>query len=355
MFGKSPKDKNRHKRLVDRLHTSSLNLSFATPAFINYHHKVKDYIADTVAHSTADQYFLAFNRYSAFCVENGFPALPADKEVISAYFVYLAEDKQSLSAVYMARAAIRHYSLIYQPDIMSPTDNVDVCHVVRSIKRRLSKPVKKAEPTTKSIIILLITSLLQGDQLKDHSFDKPIDVWQVVVKTVFKFYSFARFEEILELKKSHFNFLESGDVEITIPKAKNNQFHDARTVYIAKSNDDFCPVNLFVKYFLMIGSDIDHYFVPRISYGLVYLLEKTCYPYCLTKFREALLSIGVENFMDFGEHSDKVGGLSAAANAGCDIYELQTHGRLASDHIPKLYHKRSLSLKQRVSQVLNRL
>ena len=355
MFGKQPKDVHRHGKLVNSLFTSFLNLSFASPLFIKCHEKIPTYLSDTIANSTADQYFLAFQRYSKFCVENGFPALPADKEVVLAYFVYLAEEKSSLSAVYTARSAIRHYALIHRPSIPSPTDSDDVALVVRSIRRNLAKPVKKREPTSKPILIKLIDNLLQGDQLKDSDFNINVDIWQVVTKTVFKFYTFARFEEILDLKKSDFDFLENGDVEIVIPKAKNNQFHDARKVYISKSDDIYCPVNLFKKYFMMIGSDLDHYFIPKIAHNLVYLDQPTCYPYCLNKFRTALFSIGISNFMDYGEHSDKIGGLSAAANAGCDTYALQVHGRLKSDNIPKMYHKKSISFKKRVSLALNNL
>ena len=161
---------------------------------------------------------------------------------------------------------------IYQPHLPCPTDSLDISLVVRSIQRKLGKPVKKANPTTKPIIVKLIDTL-EGDQLLTSDFKKNIDIWQVVTKTVFKFYSFARFEEILILRKSDFLFFDNGDVEVTISKAKNNQFHEARTSYICKSDDKYCPVNLFKKYFLRIDSDLDHLFVPRISYDLVYLNE----------------------------------------------------------------------------------
>jgi hypothetical protein len=142
MFGKQPKDVHRHGKLVNSLFTSFLNLSFASPLFVKCHDKIPTYLSDTIANSTADQYFLAFQRYSKFCVENGIPALPANKEVVLAYFVYLAEEKSSLSAVYTARSAIRHYALIHRPSIPSPTDFEDVALVVRSIRRNLAKPVK---------------------------------------------------------------------------------------------------------------------------------------------------------------------------------------------------------------------
>ena len=354
MFGKKPKDPKRHSNLVTSLFTSFLNLNFASPLFVKCHEKIPEYLADNIAKSTADQYYLSFMRYSKFCTSNGFAALPIDKEVVLAYFIFLAEEKSSLASVLTSRSAIRHYGIINQPHLPCPTDSLDISLVVRSIQRKLGKPVKKANPTTKPIIVKLIDTL-EGDQLLTSDFKKNIDIWQVVTKTVFKFYSFARFEEILILRKSDFLFFDNGDVEVTISKAKNNQFHEARTSYICKSDDKYCPVNLFKKYFLRIDSDLDHLFVPRISYDLVYLNEQTNYAYCLSKFRKALFNIGIQDFMDYGEHSDKGGGISSAANAGVDTYALQVHGRLKSDCIPKLYHKKSISFKQRVSTVLNNL
>ena len=99
---------------------------------------------------------------------------------------------------------------------------------------------------------------------------------------------------------------------------------------------------------MMIESDLDHYFIPKIAHNLVYLDQPTFYPYCLNKFRNALFSIGISNFMDYGEHSDKIGGLSAAANAGCDTYALQVHGRLKYDNIPNI-NKKIISFKNCVS------
>ena len=62
MFGKQPKDVHRHGKLVNSLFTSFLNLSFASPLFVKCHDKIPTYLSDTIANSTADQYFLAIQR-----------------------------------------------------------------------------------------------------------------------------------------------------------------------------------------------------------------------------------------------------------------------------------------------------
>ena len=99
----------------------------------------------------------------------------------------------------------------------------------------------------------------------------------------------------------------------------------------------------------------DHVFLPRIVNGSVYLQQKTSYMFCLNNFRKALKEVGVKVFMKFGEHSNKAGGLSEAANAGCLLHDLQIHGRWKSDSMPKMYCKRSLEARRTVSKVLNDL
>ena len=226
--------------------------------------------------------------------------------------------------------------------------------IVKSAKRQLSKPVTKSKPLKPEHLKLIIDKYLGLDHLNESNFNVLIDKWQIVAKTVLKFYCLARFEEVVELKRSQFEFLQNGTLKVTFLKAKNNQFHDSKATYISPSDNlRYCPVNIIKKYFLRINSSLDFYFVPRIAYKKVFLLEKTSYMYCLTKYRAVLRDIGVNDFLDYGEHSDKSGGLSAALNAGCDLYSLQRHGRWKSDQVLKQYHEQSFSLRTKVSNILN--
>ena len=56
--------------------------------------------------------------------------------------------------------------------------------------------------------------------------------------------------------------------------------------------------------------------------------------------------------MSYGEHSAKIGGISTAANAGCSAEDIQFQGRYASDRMPKIYRKRSLENKRKVTAIL---
>ncbi len=358
MFGRGKKDPNRVKRLVKNVRSSRINLSGVSEDFLKNYDQISDKLGSKLANSTEDQYYLSFSRFSEFCVQNNVVCLPSEPEVIMTYLIKVSQESKSAAAAFMARSAIRNYNLLHSPHVPSPTDSADVVMLIKCIRREFSHPVHKVEDMTKDILKRLIDFMLKGDQMREDEFFVGIDDWMIVAMTVLKFHTFARFEEAVELKKSSIVILPSGDIEVTFLKAKNNQFHDVGKCMIAasdKKNDMFCPVRIISKYLLRIDSEIDHFFVPKISNGQVYLEEKASYGYCLDKYRRALRLCGVDNWKEFGEHSDRIGGLSAAANAGCSIEDLQVQGRWKSDAMVKIYHKRSLERKMKVSKVLNSL
>ena len=356
MFGNAPKDPNRVQNLISSLRHSNLNLNFASDSFIRNHNKISEFIEEGLASSTNECYFLAFQRYSKFCSDNGFPSLPLEEDVVATYFIYLSEEKQSLASIYTARSALRRFSLVYRPNDFPITDGANITMIVQCAKRRLSKPVKKSKALEMHHLKAIIDKFLVEDHLKSDNFSVNLDHWHLVAKTVVKFHTFARFEEIAALKKSNFEFQENGVIKITFNKAKNNQYFQAKESYLKPSNNlRYCPVNIIKKYFLRINSLLDHFFVPKLAFKKAFLSKPTSYMYCITKYRAALKSIGVVDYLDYGEHSDKIGGLSAALNAGCDLYSLQRHGRWKTDSVVKTYHDQSLSRRLRVSGILNDL
>ena len=196
--------------------------------------------------------------------------------------------------------------------------------------------------------------VLKGDHLKDSKFEVKISEWSTVVKTLVKFHCLARFEEMIELRKSNFKFLENGDCEVTFVKGKCNQFHDANMVTIAASNDFYCPVRIIKTYFKVVNSTYDHFLYPCIRKDEVLLDVPASYNYSLKKLRDTLKLLGIQDFLEYSEHSERTGGLSTAANAGVSLDLLQVQGRWKSDKVPKMYHKKSLQMKRKISNVLNK-
>ena len=359
MFGNAGKDPLRGVKLVKAVRSSNLNLNGVTQEFLQSYDQINFKLTKTLADKSSDAYYLAFKRFSEFCDLNNVSSLPSHPEVIMTYFIKISSDLKSISSVFMACSAIRFYNLKHRPDLISPTDHPDVVDLVRSLKREYSKPVKKMKGFTKPLIKQMIDFVLKDDHLKVDNFNVDVNKWMIVISIVIKFYCFARFEEVVELVRSNFIELQNGDIYINFVKAKNNQFHDAKQSTIAKSslvNDRYCPVNLINVYFRRINLYTkDYYILPRIAFDTVYLFEKACYNKCLKDMRIILKDMGVVDYMCYGEHSGKIGGISTAANAGCSAEDIQFQGRYASDRMPKIYQKRSLENKRKVTAILNEI
>ena len=347
---------NNEERMVERVNvmrSSNLNLTGVTREFESSHNKINSYLATKLAKSTDGVYLSSFTKFEKFCTQNNVVALPSHPETIMTYFIQISEKSKSVSPVLTARSAIKRFNLLHRPNSKSPTDSSDVKDVVDSISRQYAKPVTKSQPTQKEFLNKLIDKYLSGDHLRNSDFKIGIDKWQVVAKSIVKFHCFARFEEAIDLKKSNFEFLSNGDVKVHFVKGKVTQRHDANDNVIAARNDFYCPVNVIKKYFVRIGSSLDHYFIPKIDNGNVYLTMPASYDYCLSELRKALKDIGVNNWKKFGEHSDRCGGISAAANAGVSLESIQMHARMKSAETVKMYFKQNQQTKRNISNVLN--
>ncbi len=343
-------------RLISSVRSrSSVNLAGVSEDFLKYYSKIDEAVSHGVADSSNNAYYLSFNRFAKFCVENNVPSLPSDPDVIITYFIKLSEEGRNVSPVLNARSAIRYYNLMQNPTVVPPTERDDVVRCVDGIRRKFGRPVKKREPMTMEIFRKIVDNQLKGDHLLNSNFKQPIGNWQVVAKTCLKLFTFARYEEAIDLKKSQFIFTSEGDCIVDFQKGKMNQFRNANEAVITPNvNDLYCPVLILKKYlYERINSSLDHYFLPKVFNGNVYLLEPAPYRYSLDKLNSVLKDIGVANWNDFGEHSDRSGGLSIVANAGCDYFSIQAQGRMASEKTPKMYHKRSLNLRRKVSNILN--
>ena len=77
------------------------------------------------------------------------------------------------------------------------------------------------------------------------------------------------------------------------------------------------------------------------------------YDASLKQLRQALTDIGIDG-KHFGEHSDRIGGLSAAANKpNLSLRDLQLHGRWKTAATPMLYYKRDGNNRKKVTLAMS--
>ena len=333
----------------------------------HYARKLPEWLAKTKAPQTETNYYLSFQRFATFCEENGRQPLPSAVADILVYFMKVGEESESSATVLQARSAIRHYNVIHDASTPPPTDDPLVGLVVEAITRQYVKPVTKKLPTSVELVKRIVHLLVNKDVYRSRGdFRESITDWRLAVQTLFKFVCFARFEETVELRKNNFKLLPSGDLEVTFFKGKNyNSFHP-RSCVIAKLGGPFCPVRLISKYWerLNYPAGVNGVFLPAVQSkfargqsGRVRLQvpqhdRAISYDACRKQFKEVLERLGEDSRL-YGLHSNRLGGLTKAANAGLPWPVVGAHGRWhPGSKVPQTYHRQSLQLRKQVTQSL---
>ena len=169
------------------------------------------------------------------------------------------------------------------------------------------------------------------------------------------FYAGCRWSDAVALRMSHLKFDPDG-VTILIPKSKTDQLGKGETVYIHYANQPCCPVLLLVDYIRKLNyGERDGYLQPKVRTvkGVQSGIWNSTVSYstALSDLRLIIAALGLDP-AQFGEHSGRRGGATAASDAGVDWTDLMTHGRWKSVSTPLGYLANSRRRQRRVAQVL---
>ena len=315
---------------------------------------IPTYLHKTIRDSTRKCYQNYWSRFEKFCADS---SVSISSESVSAFLISLAEQSKGKGSSLMARNAIKFFYKIRFPFKKSPTDSWHVKRIVKSIKKQWSKPVKKATVISSDILKKVLPFLLRS------SSDVSVKDERLAVMILLQFCIFARFEEVQSLRVSNLKVLDSGHLEVVIPKAKNFENWDARSSYIANNPEScFNAVEIISNYISKLNYQGDGLLFPSLrSTGkkgnlvkkIKLLLKPISYNCALKEFRSALSSVGLDG-KKFSLHSLRTGGLSEAANSGlCSVAQLRRQGRWSSDKMADYYHKMSLDMKLQASRALN--
>ena len=168
------------------------------------------------------------------------------------------------------------------------------------------------------------------------------------------FAGFLRFNEIAHLRESDV-FIFHDHAELFIEASKTDQYRDSSWVVIARSDLVTCPVAMLKRYMKLgkVGSSPE---LPLFR-GIVrtklgeQLRKKGGISY--TRVRELVLqkltALGLDP-KQFGLHSLRSGGASAAANAGVPDRLFKRHGRWHSENAKEGYVKDTMESRLSVSR-----
>ena len=290
------------------------------------------------APATVKKYTGAFLRWKNWAMQKcSEPCFPARALQVALYLAYLIQKSSTSSPV---EEAVNAISWAHQVAVAEdPTKSDLVKQVLAGAKRILAHRSSKKEPITPEILAQLVDRFA-GD-------DADLADVRLISLCLVGFAGFLRFNELATLKESDLHIFED-HMEIFIEASKTDQFRDGAWVTIARTGTKTCPVHMAERYIKLgeiSGSPDLHLYrgIVRTKNG-VRLRKQGGLSY--TRMRELLLEKLVEVGLDpknFGLHSLRAGGATAAANAGVPDRLFKRHGRWRSENAKDGYVKDSLS------------
>ena len=229
----------------------------------------------------------------------------------------------------------------------SPTDSTFVKTTVQGLQRKLAKPVVKKLPVTAAMLEAIVDDAERSGSLADL---------RLATACVIGYAAFLRFNELVHIKAVDIKVKESF-MSIQIPQSKTDQLRKGSEVVISRTGSRLCPVSILEKYMARAGIDqSDARFIFRPITKSVRgekLRESGCLTYSRLRecFKSKLNELGFPS-QQYGLHSLRAGGATAAANNGVPDRLFKRHGRWQSETAKDGYVEDSLKARLSVTDSL---
>ena len=299
------------------------------------------------ANSTVTKYGYAFQRWKAWAeTRSEVRVLPVGEVHFALYLQHLGEERQSWSAVQEAVNAVSwvHQLSGFEPIARSPF----VQATVDGLKRKLAKPKVKKEPVTVEMLAALVNSLGQPPSLSDV---------RLAASCLLAFAGFLRFDELARLRCCDIKFGEAS-MTVHITASKTDQYRQGDSIMVARTGTSTCPVAMMEKYYAT--ASLSHSSSWPLFRGITRTKSgerlRSTGSLSYTRMRKLFLAKLRELGFDasqFGLHSLRAGGATAAANAGVPDRLFKRHGRWRSEAAKDGYVKDSREALLSVTKSLN--
>ena len=311
--------------------------------------KLAEELPNTILHSRADsttkKYLNAYRRWKSWCSRYSFDHLPAQAHHIALYLQHLADSTRSKASVEEACNALAwiHSCAGFESPVADPF----VKATLDGLQRLLAKPVIKKKPITVEMLEALVKNAQETNSLSDL---------RLATACLLSFAGFLRFNELVNLRPADIS-MEDNMMRIHIVRSKTDQWRQGDEIVVARTNSSTCPVAMLESYMVrtkMLWDDQRFLFRPiQKSLKGEALRESGCISYtCLRDlFKRKLKDLGYQA-EEYGLHSLRAGGASAAANAGVPDRLFKRHGRWKSENAKDGYVEDSLENRLEVSRNL---
>ena len=291
-----------------------------------------------LATSTADQYMRVWRRYGEFCGATGQPR--ESSNTVCVFLSYLAETSAGMGGVEGARAALGHHFAVEQPGAACPTEAKEVAMVLKGLRRRFQTPVTKKKPLTKEEFMkILRVTTMEGQYSKVR-----LCQLRLAAQISLMFLTFARYEESAALKVEQVT-REQGNLLVLFGKGKNFQYGESRLSVIAgQPGAALDPVEVISEYMARLEAvtgNTKGFLFPALRSNAKCdssLDKPASYSAVLNQFKAVVSSAGLASSpAEFGLHSMRRGGVTAAVNGGADEHFVQKQMRVASGSTVRRY------------------
>ena len=272
----------------------------------------------------------AYRRWEKWSIKFEINSLPANSTSVAIFILNQIQMDRKFSSIHSF-----YYGLKYvhkTNNLIDPTLHNLVISMFEAARRLCKRTVTKKKPITIQHLQHLRDTLIDRENLKLGNF-------RTMVICVLGFCGFLRWSEASSIKRCDIQFTNAY-MKIFIEKSKTDVYRDGHWVFISRSDSDLCPVHMLQDY-LHLTDLSDQHSEQYIFRGItnfpkakIQKLREKNTPISYTTvskiFLQAIEGIGLQK-SDFGLHSLRSGGATAAANAGVPDRLFKRHGRWRSE------------------------
>lgn len=296
------------------------------------------------SHATVTKYFHGFMAFYRWLRERRSATFPCNGFVMGLYLTKLHDEGKGYPTILAAFYSIKwaHEICGFQNPAQHPLPGM-----ILNASKRLKPPQNnQKKPITPDVLTRLV---------KQHGQDNnSIRELRFVTLAVLSYSGFLRFSEASHVKREDVTLLNTY-LKIYIPKSKTDVHSEGTTIHIAATGSITCPLKIVKNYLLKTGIDCPNSYIFRktTTNGRKQTLSKTNRPISYSIARKdlaAFLSNVVDDAHNYGLHSFRSGGATAAANNEVCDRLFKRHGRWKSDSAKDLYVHENLKQKLLVSK-----
>ena len=173
--------------------------------------------------------------------------LPFHSAVVALYLHSEAERTRSNSTTIVASAPLKSLHGFCPETKVNPL-NTEFCnHVIEAEKRTVTKSVQKKKPLTPQAIRDIIDKFgRNNNNLKDV---------RIATLCTLGFAGFFRYDELKNMRPYHIKICDN-HIKILVLKSKTDMYREGKFVYIRKTNTEYCPVAMLLRYITAARIDL---------------------------------------------------------------------------------------------------